>query len=414
MTQKSNHIKIHKLLTKPKHLNSFIEATNLLHNLFTQNIKLQLFTEYFCSLTNYIRQPTFYDKIKNSPEIHNVTQQFFKYPTQLQNYHLTLFIRHDTDNIFLTIFLSSTSPLIHSHLTELAKYPEKLKVCSQIYEQMGKKFNIQETNIIINNGHIPSILSIFSQHLTIYTITNYLILLALDQNHYEILSNYVNQKNKLPQNCVINAVQTNKLSLLQLFVLSGCYLDSDHLFQACRQNNLEMVNYILDGGIKPNAQCFKSICTLFWPNQKSIKQERIIQSQIIDALIHHNYIITYKDLTTAIAYHVKINNLQNLNIQIETSYPTICEKASFYPHNFLITTKELKKECKKNNATAIRQIVGNGLIPDYECLKAACESCALSTVKFLIKKGNLLPLQDCLEIAISADNNSVVGFLTGL
>jgi len=289
--------------------------------------------------------------------------------------------------------------------------------------------------------------------------------LACQLKFESLIRKFIKQKFKLTHECCYDVIMLNNLELFKLsIIITGCKFDTKLLEHACYYNSLDIIKYLLNNKLLPNKKCFQNLIignlekhqyftvpTLTKEKYESltIAQKREmpmvydtiykyrdyfgrhhfkkmigsndyrtqVVSDCIDLLIQYNYKLTQEDIINCIKTHVKISNLDHINIK---SSSEILD--AYITYNFPISKKiiknissninELINACQNSSLTIVRQLIKKGIIPTQECLRVACSrKTNLPMIRFLIEKHNLIPDEKCIKEIICLISNKQASYL---
>ena len=299
--------------------------------------------------------------------------------------------------------------------------------CAKINDNMNSIFKI-----IINASNsiqIPISILEYTLGLKHLELSNYLLnyvncnelcleLACLCTESYETINLMLNQKIQVTEKSLINAIRLNDFNIVKLLLKSN-YIPNEYcLIEACKIKNKEIIIEILLYKIQPTQECFNALFTSVTfsclKDKTSCMAPQI--ATLIDILVNFGYIITYEDVCKALSHGCYVNNINNLGILFDEKFIEECTLYGYYPYeNFNIkpTMKCLYVESKRpGNASNLKKLILQGLTPDIECLKYACDNKTnIQNVKYLIENHNIKPNLDCLKILAKNIGNSTLTYL---
>jgi hypothetical protein len=250
-----------------------------------------------------------------------------------------------------------------------------------------------------------------------FVYTTEILLLACSKNLKNFISECVNRKVPMSQECFYAIINIGDINLVKLALLSGAKYDNTALEYACKNQNLELIKLILSNKVKPTNECFEATIQSYSNGIRyAVPKKTNIKADIIDMLVASGYKVTYENVVMATKLSVELHNFKSLGIELSSKFMEVCASVGFYPYEncgIKPNLKCLRLECNKSgNLTIIRKLVASGLKPDAKCLSNACKHKSnMQVIRFLIEKGSMKPNLQCLLNSATCNYNKTLLFI---
>ena len=238
------------------------------------------------------------------------------------------------------------------------------------------------------------------------------------ENSYSIINLIIAQKIPVSEKAIINAIKLKNETSINLLFQMGFCPNERCLVEACRIQNEEIINRILLCKVMPTQQCFNALIDFsslsFGRNKQATKALHV--ATLIDILIQNGYNITYDDVHNALLKGCYINNILRFDIKFDGKFVEECTRIGFHPYTNLgiqTTLNCLYTESKRvGNVPTLRKIISQGLKPDIECLRHACDNKSnIQNIKYLVEVCNIKPNLDCLKTIAKHIGNTTLIYL---
>lgn len=237
-------------------------------------------------------------------------------------------------------------------------------------------------------------------------------------NSFYIVNLIIAQKIPISEKAVINAIRLNNESVVNLLFHMGFDPNENCLIEACKMYNKTIIDKILLCKVNPTKACFDAlICSATLSYNKNKESARALEiSILINMLIKNGYIITYDDVYNALSHGCYIDNIKRLNIEFDSKFIEECTKLGYYPYdnlNVKPTMNCLYAESKRvGNVPTIKKIVSQGLKPDIECLRMACDTRTnMQNIKYFVEVHGIKPNLECLKTLAKQIGNVTLTYL---
>ncbi len=318
-----------------------------------------------------------------------------------------------TENL---IFLNWIKRIFNSdkiHINDPLLYclAENIEIFDHIYTELNaKKINIDiclEKILSKGSKNIDSILS------NINVTVKHLEWACKAKTNMSIIQKIIFNKVIPNEKCILNAFAIQSTEIVELLLQYGGELTLTCLNYACLINHQGFLGLCLTSGLKPCKQNFTSIFQSATKNSDNL-------SGSVNMLIAHGYQIDYDDLLTATEHSILIKNIDRYKFTFDDNFFTKCINSGFYPqYPVVYPIRCLHEECKKVTRCSIllvnvKTLIKNGLKPDTECIKNACNGRSnYELIKLLIKHGGV-PDISCLKILAIGIGNRPMQYLADI
>jgi hypothetical protein len=265
------------------------------------------------------------------------------------------------------------------------------------------------------------------------------------------ISKILVQKNDFKKECVFDILHFDDEELFKLIIITTQYkLDIVVLEEACKLNSINIMKFILNNKISPSKTCLKnvvignlekhdyklnneafgSVLTIYGEkycyveNYHNIKYkignyeyDSKIATMCIELLIQYGYKITQEDVINCILSHIKINNIENMNVELDSKVYDACITANFQisdklANKMMTDIKGLRNACKNSSLNIVRQITKSGIKLDNECLRLACSRKGnLPMIRYIVENQNLPLDTKCLLECVSLIKNKQAKYM---
>jgi hypothetical protein len=258
-------------------------------------------------------------------------------------------------------------------------------------EYLAKNFYMNDNMMtyFINKNMYILIIAMIAQRETINCSTSAKISDELFKKINETDTTYLHHDIKIYKNELLN-------------VLKYKYnLTSMTFYCACVGCHLETIAHFLDNKFMPKIEHFKA---------SLMRGDIDNRTKIINLFIEYGYNLTYECLLLTIKSRVIINSIDNYNFNYDDDkFIFACIYANFHPYIDKIKNKSklLLYSCAlKNNAKNVKYLIDLHVKPNIDCLVEACKINDKAIVKLILGEG-MIPNLQCLQIC-EANGNKII------
>ena len=267
----------------------------------------------------------------------------------------------------------------------------------------------------------PVICDILSSYENI-TVSAKHLELATEKNMEATVMNILTRRVAPTEKTIIFAIKNKNLNLVKTILNLGVQLDNSLLETACASREYEIIKLFLDLKLLPSTKCFENIIHAgrgehereedYYYYSKRKEKATPALTQLIDLLVAYGYKIQYNDAVLATKYRIKINNLEIMDLKLDSKFLEVCAEHNFFYDlpNIKTTVKCLEKAClKQGNLSYIKDLTKKIKIkPNSKCLENACRHRSnIQAIKYLIDQG-AQPSFKCIEqVALAIGNRTL-------
>jgi hypothetical protein len=192
----------------------------------------------------------------------------------------------------------------------------------------------------------------------------------------------------------------DKIDSFKKFIeISNYELNVNILERACDNRSIDIIKYVLLHKVIPNSKCFTNIFS------STCGKKTIIIQQLVNLLIEHGYVPSFKDIKLATEHRVEIDKFDDLDVQDNGELLKICVQNKFMP-KYYSKLKSNKIELDSSITLAeFKKFVKKGFKPTINDLRTACEHCKSKIVEYIIDLG-VKPDLECLKNSIYGNDRS--------
>lgn len=246
--------------------------------------------------------------------------------------------------------------------------------------------------------------------------------------YVELLPQMFGQKHKATTKALENLLQYYKgkekdkkdtiIHQINLLFKYGAEPNKECLNLACVIKDKSVIEKFLTYKIKPDHKCFKALIgEAYYHKCKQQSKDADHIAELIDLLASNGYELTLDDVFDALKAGYYINNIKQYNFKIDKTFMEKCYKIGYFPYKDIEVKPDielLRAECRKSgNLTNIKQLVRQGLEPDFNCLRDACSvGSNIGTIRYLIEVKKIDPDLQCIKnLADTLNSNSQLKLL---
>lgn len=258
---------------------------------------------------------------------------------------------------------------------------EKIITCLLVFSFLNENNTIlaylieHHKDLIINASILTENNEIIDKILELsIPITDNNLLLAIIKRNIYCINKFLTYKFYPKPEAIINAIKYELPTETIIELLHhSIEKNIDMLVIACMKIKLGVIDYLFDCGIEPNNKCFIAMCFA-------------------------NYILHVDDIVLKKGIELLTNKGGYQMTNYDVCFALYCNiRLCLLGANIKTTTKMLEIACLLNvKINEIKHIVGNGAIPNIQCLRNACFHNSFHIADYLITKFDIKPDGQCL------------------
>jgi len=204
------------------------------------------------------------------------------------------------------------------------------------------------------------------------------------------------------------AISGGAIQLDESVLMMCCYMEVS-------QKNMKM-RYVLDNKIVPTKKVFDQIIKMVGGPKREMKfcNQSPTHHELVEMIIDYGYCPTYEDVLIALNNGVVISRIERFNITFDKEYTRWSVDNNYNPYkvpNMIPDVNCLVELCKKGgNLSAIKKMINSfNLVPNTECLRAACTNkSSMQIIRLLIQYGAVPDIECIHNMAVALNSRALI------
>ena len=229
----------------------------------------------------------------------------------------------------------------------------------------------------------------------------------------DILMEILNRKIIPTKKCLWWSLNECNIEMSSTLIRYGAVPDMCCLEIACKLKLKDMVEKILEFGVKPTKKCVKNLLTRGKVCKGVINVTDTI-AETIDILVQHGYVVDYDDVCYGLSQRYYINDVSH--VQFKPTFFDECVKYKYFPYEdigYKPTTDHIISLCSiPRSLFNIKKLCNMGVKPDKKCMQAACKNKHnFPIIKYLHETHGIPIDTECLKEYTSCFGNKTLTYL---